>query len=141
MWSITFKLMKRSMRMLVPAGIAIIIGTMFVSSTFLFGNALDHSLRQQVSASFGDAQYAVSNTGSSDAEDGRSTSETVASMNLDRIREIQGVSGVRPDTVSQIEISGGSRNEHSSTAVIGMANSSGVMPVSLASGAVACAFG
>ncbi|MGO3357927.1 MAG: ABC transporter permease [Bifidobacterium crudilactis] len=134
MWSITFKLMKRSMRMLVPAGIAIIIGTMFVSSTFLFGNALDHSLRQQVSASFGDAQYAVSNTGSSDAEDGRSTSETVASMNLDRIREIQGVSGVRPDTVSQIEISGGSRNEHSSTAVIGMANSSGVMPVSLASG-------
>lgn len=130
MWTITFKLMKRSMRMLIPAGIAIIIGTMFVASTFLFGNALDHSLRQQVSAGFGDAQYAVS--ASDDSSQGEP--KTVANMHLKQIRSINGVAGARPDTAGVIEVSGGSRHEHSSTAVIGMANSSGVMPVKLSSG-------
>jgi putative ABC transport system permease protein len=118
------------MKMLIPAGIAIIIGTMFVASTFLFGNALDHSLRQQVSAGFGDAQYAVSQSDSS----GQSESNTVESMHLDQLRSIKGVAGARADTAGQVEISGGSRNEHSSTAVIAMANSSGIMPVQIASG-------
>ena len=40
MFSITIKLMKKSARMLIPAGIAILIGTAFIASTFLFGNAM-----------------------------------------------------------------------------------------------------
>ena len=39
MWSITLKLMRKTKRMLIPAGIAIMIGTAFIASTFLFGNA------------------------------------------------------------------------------------------------------
>lgn len=130
MWSITFTLMKRSMKMLIPAGIAIIIGTMFVASTFLFGNALDHSLRQQVSASFGDAQYAISqkDNGSS----GNAT--TVEQLRLDRIRAVQGVSGARPDVTAQVEFSASSEGSHTSTAVISMANPGGIMPVQLTSG-------
>ena len=53
MWSITLKLMRKNARMLIPAGIAILIGTMFIASTLLFGNTLDYSLRRQISASYG----------------------------------------------------------------------------------------
>ncbi|MFR7425475.1 MAG: hypothetical protein ACLUUF_00580 [Bifidobacterium pullorum] len=42
MWSITLKLMRKNARMLIPAGIAILIGTMFIASTLLFGNTLDY---------------------------------------------------------------------------------------------------
>ena len=41
MFSITVKLMKKSARMLIPAGIAILIGTAFIAATFLFGNAMN----------------------------------------------------------------------------------------------------
>ena len=44
MWSITLKLMRKTKRMLIPAGIAILIGTAFIASTFLFGNAMGDSL-------------------------------------------------------------------------------------------------
>lgn len=44
MWSITIKLMRKTRRMLIPAGIAIMIGTAFIASTFLFGNAMNDSL-------------------------------------------------------------------------------------------------
>ncbi len=44
MWSITLKLMRKTKRMLIPAGIAIMIGTAFIASTFLFGNAMNDSL-------------------------------------------------------------------------------------------------
>ena len=37
MWSITLKLMRKTKRMLIPAGIAIMIGTAFIASTFLAG--------------------------------------------------------------------------------------------------------
>ena len=43
MFSITLKLMKKSARMLIPAGIAILIGTAFIAATFLFGNAMPPS--------------------------------------------------------------------------------------------------
>ena len=36
MWSVTRGLMKRSVRLLIPASIAVIIGTLFISCTFLF---------------------------------------------------------------------------------------------------------
>ena len=45
MFSITIKLMKKSARMLIPAGIAILIGTAFIAATFLFSNSMDDSLR------------------------------------------------------------------------------------------------
>lgn len=50
MWSITLKLMRKTKRMLIPAGIAILIGTAFIASTFLFGNAMGDSLARQMTA-------------------------------------------------------------------------------------------
>ena len=76
MFSITIKLMKKSARMLIPAGIAILIGTAFIAATFLFSNSMDDSLRRQRTAQLGEANYiatmktnsngAVSENGSAD---------------------------------------------------------------------------
>ncbi|NEG70180.1 FtsX-like permease family protein [Bifidobacterium sp. BRDM6] len=44
MWSITFQLMKKNARMLVPAGIAILVGSAFIAGTYLFGNAMRQML-------------------------------------------------------------------------------------------------
>ena len=55
MFSITIKLMKKSARMLIPAGIAILIGTAFIAATFLFSNSMDDSLRRQRTAQLGEA--------------------------------------------------------------------------------------
>ena len=43
--------------MLIPAGIAILIGTAFIAATFLFSNSMDDSLRRQLTAQLGEANY------------------------------------------------------------------------------------
>ena len=53
MLSITMKMMKKNLRMLIPAGIAILIGTAFIAATLLFTNAFDASLREQTTGQFG----------------------------------------------------------------------------------------
>ena len=86
MWSITLKLMRKTKRMLIPAGIAIMIGTAFIASTFLFGNAMNDSLTRQLTAMFGNANYAVSINSSdlSDKELNEAYSSTVAASYADR---------------------------------------------------------
>lgn len=59
MFSVTLKLMKKSGKMLVPAGIAILIGTAFIAVTFLFGNSMDNQLRSWVTSEFMQADYVV----------------------------------------------------------------------------------
>lgn len=97
MWSITLKLMRKTKRMLIPAGIAIMIGTAFIASTFLFGNAMNDSLTRQLTAMFGNANYAVSINSSdlSDKELNEAYSSTVGDFHLDQIAGIEGVGGVR----------------------------------------------
>ena len=128
MWSITLKLMRKNARMLIPAGIAILIGTMFIASTLLFGNTLDYSLRRQISASYGDANYAVV---ASD-DDAPMYGITVGDLNLDQVRRVEGVAGVRADVTLNIEVTAGDR--HSSGIVIANATPSTLMPVDLAEG-------
>ncbi len=128
MWSITLKLMRKNARMLIPAGIAILIGTMFIASTLLFGNTLDYSLRRQISASYGDANYAVV---ASD-DDALMYGITVGDLNLDQVRRVEGVAGVRADVTLNIEVTAGDR--HSSGIVIANATPSTLMPVDLAKG-------
>ena len=53
MLSITMKMMKKNLRMLIPAGIAILIGTAFIAATLLFTNAFDASLREQTTTAAG----------------------------------------------------------------------------------------
>ena len=56
---IALKMMRKNVRQLIPAGIAIIVGTAFLAATFLFGNSLDRSMRDQVSAAYGTANFIV----------------------------------------------------------------------------------
>lgn len=128
MWSITLKLMKKNAKMLVPAGIAILIGTMFIASTLLFGNTLDYSLRKQISASYGDANYAI---GAADA-DAPAYGLTVGDLNLDRVRQVDGVAGVRPDITVGIEIT--NDDMHSTGIAIPNAEPASLMPVDLVEG-------
>lgn len=89
MFSITIKLMKKSARMLIPAGIAILIGTAFIAATFLFSNSMDDSLRRQTTAQLGEANYIATmktNSNGAVSENGSADRTTVADFNLDRIR-------------------------------------------------------
>ena len=108
MFSITIKLMKKSARMLIPAGIAILIGTAFIAATFLFSNSMDDSLRRQRTAQLGEANYIVTmktNSNGAVSENGSADRTTVADFNLDRIRATKGVKGARVDTSVSVSIS------------------------------------
>ncbi|WP_100511223.1 FtsX-like permease family protein [Bifidobacterium primatium] len=129
MFSITIRLMRRNAKMLIPAGIAILIGTLFISSTFLFGNTLDHSMRRQMTAMFGDANYAVA---ASD-DDPANAMRTVADYHIDRLDRIDGVAGVRPNVGAQVQASFGGK--HSTLPVIPVAGNSRLMPIALTKGA------
>ena len=108
MFSITIKLMKKSARMLIPAGIAILIGTAFIAATFLFSNSMDDSLRRQRTAQLGEANYIATmktNSNGAVSENGSADRTTVADFNLDRIRATKGVKGARVDTSVSVSIS------------------------------------
>lgn len=126
MFSITIQLMKRSAKMLIPAGIAIMIGTLFISSTFLFANTLNDSMRTMLTAQFGDANYALNS-------DDPYTSARVSDLHLDRIRQVDGVEGVRVDTGVTAQVNNG-RDGHSSTFAIPVADNDRLMPISLKQG-------
>lgn len=114
MWSITLKLMRKTKRMLIPAGIAIMIGTAFIASTFLFGNAMNDSLTRQMTAMFGNANYAVTVNSSdlSDEELNEAYSSTVGDFHLDQIADIEGVDGVRASVETGVSVSrGGQRHQ------------------------------
>ena len=91
MWSLTFQLMKKSMKMLIPAGIAIMIGTAFIASTFLFGNSLQDAVVRHDTAGFGNSNYSVDY---SSTEVAKSPKYTMSDIHLDEIRKMEGVTGV-----------------------------------------------
>ena len=127
MLSITFKLMRRSARMLIPAGIAILIGTAFIACTFLFGNTLDSTLRRQVTASFGGANYAVG-PGNGDT----TQAATLKELHLGKIRAVDGVEGARPDIGSPLQATNG--DTHSVTYGVPMSAPTNLMPLTLTQG-------
>ena len=131
MWQVTLKLMRNSLRMLIPAGIAIVIGTAFIASTFLFGNALDASIRRMVSANFGDANHVATVTSSGSGSQPL-PSVRLGDVDLDRIRAIPGVEGARPDLDTAVNLTYGSK--HSSTVVSPMTQPAGIMVQRLVEG-------
>lgn len=101
MFSITLKLMKKSARMLIPAGIAILIGTAFIAATFLFGNAMNDALAAQNTAQLGGANYVISPDSGKDLTDKDQDyiyTRTVNDFQLDRIRATEGVKDARAAT-------------------------------------------
>lgn len=129
MWSLTVKLMKKSSKMLIPAGIAILIGTAFIACTFLFGNTLNDSLRSQTTASLGQSDYVIT----VETPDDTSYDHTVADFHLDDIRAIEGVQGVRADQQMGVQLSYG--NKHVSSIGISTSKDSRLLPVVVSSGA------
>ncbi|MDF7664026.1 FtsX-like permease family protein [Bifidobacterium sp. ESL0763] len=91
MFSTTLKLMKKSARTLIPAGIAILIGTAFIAATFLFGNAMDGALRTQLTAQYAGADYVAQMTGA--YSDGNAEPTTIDDMHLNQVRGVDGVDG------------------------------------------------
>ncbi len=98
MWPITRGLMKRSRRTLVPAGIAIAIGSLFICATLLLGNVLDSTSTKNFTAPFGSAGYSVSLNNPDEAmnvdSDG-SLEHTLKNTGMDQVSQVQGVDDTR----------------------------------------------
>ena len=131
MWSITIKLMRKTRRMLIPAGIAIMIGTAFIASTFLFGNAMNDSLSRQATSMFGKANYAISPSTDGLSEQALNDvySTTVGDFHLDRMNGIEGVNGVRVALESGVTVSKAGNNV--SGEAISTARNGKLLPVDL----------
>lgn len=135
MFSITVKLMKKSARMLIPAGIAILIGTAFIAATFLFGNAMNDSLTRQTTAQLGGANYVISvdsSEGLNEQERNDIYTRTVNDFQLDRIRATEGVKDVRVESSSSVTVANG--DKHASSYAITTAAQRDLLPVSIIQG-------
>lgn len=140
MFSITLKLMKKSARMLIPAGIAILIGTAFIAATFLFSNTMNDSLGRQQTAQMAGANYvvmpdtqalkALSDSGVKDG--GGAGSRTVADFHLDQVRAIDGVSDVRADTNATLIVTNTDKNV--TGIAVGTSRTAALLPVSVVEG-------
>lgn len=140
MFSITLKLMKKSARMLIPAGIAILIGTAFIAATFLFSNTMNDSLGRQQTAQMAGANYvvmpdtqalkALSDSGVKDG--GGAGSRTVADFHLDQVRAIDGVSDVRADTNATLIVT--NKDKNVTGIAVGTSRTAALLPVSVVEG-------
>ncbi|MFU0549385.1 ABC transporter permease [Gardnerella piotii] len=99
MWKIALKLMRKSMRMLIASGIAILIGSMFMSATLLFANSVDDLMVRNATDEFGSANYAISfrNPNSSP-----SSEIHYKDLHLDEISKMPGVNGIRSDDATAL---------------------------------------
>ncbi|AYZ21827.1 ABC transporter permease [Gardnerella vaginalis] len=99
MWKIALKLMRKSVRMLIASGIAILIGSMFMSATLLFANSVDDLMVRNATNEFGSANYAISfrNPNSSP-----SSEIHYKDLHLDEISKMPGVNGIRSDDATAL---------------------------------------
>ena len=99
MWKIALKLMRKSVRMLIASGIAILIGSMFMSATLLFVNSVDDLMVRNATNEFGSANYAISfrNPNSSP-----SSEIHYKDLHLDEISKMPGVNGIRSDDATAL---------------------------------------
>lgn len=133
MWKLTWSMMKKNLRMLVPAGLAVAVGCAFIAATFLFGNAMDAQLREQATKTFGDANYVVTmKDGLDETQTQQAAQATVASFRLDTMRQSAGAAGVRPDVSALIAV----RSGDASATGLGEATArrAAMLPVDIASG-------
>ncbi|MBT1160963.1 FtsX-like permease family protein [Bifidobacterium sp. SO1] len=137
MFSITLKLMKKSARMLIPAGIAILIGTAFICATFLFSNTMTDALGRQQTGSYGGANYIVTIDydaleSATKEEKDAAYSATVNDFHLDQVAATDGVDGVRADTMTDVTVVNGDKNV--SGIALDTAKDVRLLPVGLADG-------
>ena len=121
------KMMRHDLGMMVPAGIAIVVGTLFIAMTFLFGNTMDVSMRRMVSSDAAQANYAII-----PAEGSHLDQKRVKDFKTEELAKVPGVHGVRSDTQLMVDVRAG-KIKSESVLAIPMADSS-LMPVGLSKG-------
>ena len=99
MWKIALKLMRKSVRMLIASGIAILIGSMFMSATLLFANSVDDLMVRNATDEFGSANYAISFRNPNSFP---SSKIHYKDLHLDEISKMPGVNGIRSDDATAL---------------------------------------
>ena len=126
MWRITRTMMKRDARMMMPAGLAIVIGTLFMCLTLLFGNVANASMRREISMDAGQANYAV--TARRD-QDKPILFDEFYSRGLSKL---QGVRGLRPDVNLMVDTEANGQSSKGILAIMGARRE--LMPIDLVRG-------
>lgn len=135
MFSVTLKLMKKSGKMLIPAGIAILIGTAFIAATFLFGNSMDDSLRTQLTSRFMQADYVAVLKGSNGGDSSTYSDDappTVSTFKADEVEKVDGVTATQPLVYGDGHVK---KDDSSSTTMYGLGSTSDrLQPVEVVKG-------
>ncbi len=122
-WRITRTMMKRDARMMMPAGLAIVIGALFICLTLLFGNVANASMRREISLDAGRANYAVT---SRKDQDKPILFDKFDSKGLSKL---QGVRGLRPDVSLMMDMEANGQSSKGILAIAGARQE--LMPVDL----------
>ncbi|HJF18488.1 MAG TPA: FtsX-like permease family protein [Aeriscardovia aeriphila] len=143
---IALKMMRKNVRQLIPAGIAIIVGTAFLAATFLFGNSLDRSMRDQVSAAYGTANFIVEDNRYANEQTYATKEEAKAAAqeqeNIDNpvlsdvIKQARNekVASYRFDTSSVAVVTTQRTNKTVTSTMIPMGSDASIMPLKLVKG-------
>ena len=130
MWSITIKMMKKNMKMLIPAGIAILIGTAFIACTFLFGNTLNDTLRTQLTAQYAQANYIIQST--SKMSGSGSIPPTIGEVNT---KQIASTDGVKSTYIQQnIPVNASTGDNSATLLAINASSDDRLLPVTMVKG-------
>ena len=127
MWFVARKMMRHDLGMMVPAGIAIVVGTLFIAMTFLFGNTMDVSMRRMVSSDAAQANYAII-----PAEGSHPDQKRVKDFKTEELAKVPGVHAVRSDTQLMADVRAGKIKSESVIAI--PVTDSSLMPVGLSKG-------
>lgn len=143
---IALKIMRKNVRQLIPAGIAIIVGTAFLAATFLFGNSLDRSMRDQISAAYGTANFIVEDNRYANvqtyATEGEAKAAAQEQENIDNpvlsdvIQQARNekVASYRLDTSSVAVVTTQRTNKTATSTMIPMGSDASIMPLKLVKG-------
>ena len=123
MWRITRTMMKRDARMMMPAGLAIVIGTLFMCLTLLFGNVANASMRREISMDAGQANYAVT------ARRDQDKPILFDEFNSRGLSKLQGVRGLRPDVNLMVDTEANGQSSKGILAIMGASQE--LMPIDL----------
>ncbi|MDD6461094.1 MAG: ABC transporter permease, partial [Bifidobacteriaceae bacterium] len=131
-------MMQRSRRTLVPAGIAIAIGSLFICATLLLGNVLDATSTKSFTTAFGGADYAVSIDDGDDsaqdlADDDTTLLHTLKNTHMDQIGSVQGVGDTRYSHMQYDAVASGS--DKRMMEILEVSAHGSIMPVELTQGA------
>lgn len=91
--------MRKSVRMLIASGIAILIGSMFMSATLLFVNSVDDLMVRNATEEFHSANYAISSKSSNSSPN---SGIHYKDLHLDEISKMPGVNGIRSDDATAL---------------------------------------